>query len=136
MNPQGKQDGDRSLVYRMVRERLDFYTKEVDRLMAQEATLLPLAGHELHERIIQLAADIQAVEVLGGDATALRVTQKGIIRQRDENEPKLEAVHKALHVARECMKNLDHAHDGLHWLCFVEPRYAELNGFVREQSES
>lgn len=117
---------DRSLAYQMTRARYIHYMDEVERLMRQESKLLPLAGDDLREQIIQLAQRIQIVERNGGDAAALRADKAAIIGKRDEHEPELAKVQQQLASARECLKWSDMASEGMHWLCFAEPRYEEL----------
>lgn len=114
---------DRSLAYQMTRKRWEHYQDVVDRLMREEAKLLPSAGEDAREAIIKLAASIQAVEKLGGDASALRAERDRFVTRLQDLEPRLAAVQLALVRARECMKWADMASEGMHWLCFAEPAY-------------
>ncbi len=115
------------MVHNMVRARHHYYMDVVTRLMAKEAKLLPKGGDQVREEIVQMASTIAQIEKLGGDASVMKQARDALVATRDAHEPELAKVQKALSAARECMKWADLAHDGMHWLCFAEPRYEETS---------
>lgn len=117
---------DRSAVHRAVRARHHHYTDVVDRLMREEAKLLPKGGDQVREQIVQMTATIAQIEKLGGDASAIKAARAELIAAREAHEPKLAEVQAKLAAARQCMKWADMAHEGMHWLCFAEPEYHRL----------
>jgi len=114
---------DLRAVHCAVRSRHHFYMDEVERLMKKEAKLLPLAGDDLREKIVELSQRIEIVERHGGDASAIRETRTAIEAERDKHEPELAEVQSLLAKARQCLKWSDMASGGMHWLCFAEPEY-------------
>lgn len=117
-----------AVAYKIVRENYFATRDKVDALMHTENELEH--QFEQNEQIANsFDAVIDSLEALGRDASSYRTEQKQATAAASEASVKLNVVRQKLAYTRALMKNLDLAHDGLHWARFDEER---LCSYCRE----
>lgn len=110
-----------AVAYIILRETYFATRDKVDAMMHTETEL----KHQLeqNEQIVNsLESMIDSLEALGRDASSYRTEQEQAAAAASVASVKLNVVRQKLAYTRALMKDLDLAHDGLHWARFDEER--------------